>query len=155
GARLGGRDIAFDGAAHRSPEVRDPARRGLGEVLALDAAAEARRGGGIAAAARTARRTSERRCREELRTRRGHGRLGLAEGGLCGLEVLVRDVDLPLEAVEDGIVIDRPPGAAVDRVGRSALLPAFGERARLPGLLVDGRDRRIRALVIRPDRAAA
>ena len=81
--------------------------------------------------------------REKAGARLGDDRLGLAEGRLGGFQVLVRDVDLPLEPVEHRIVVDRPPRAAVDRVGRLAGSPARLPGARLPGLLVGGRHRRV------------
>src|SRR5208282_2700424 len=74
-------------------------------------------------------------------------RLSQRRGG--GLKVLVRDVDAPLQPIEDRIVVDRPPRTAADRVVRLAELPS---RLR-PRLFVLRRRRGSRALVIRSDRA--
>ena len=49
----------------------------------------------------------------------------LAVRGLGLLQGLVRDLDLPLQPVQHRVAVDRPPGAAVDRVlGSAGFQPA-------------------------------
>jgi hypothetical protein len=145
GARLGARDIALDGAADPTPEIRRPARRRGG---AERAAGEPGSAGPRAAAGATAGSLALRARIQINGRKKGGAGLGddefrLTERRFGGFQVLVRDVDLFFEIVEQRILVDRPPGAAIDRVERLADLPAC--------FLVLGRHRGARPAIIGSD----
>src|SRR5581483_2485884 len=109
-ARLGGGDVALDGAADAPPEIDAPARIGreVDRALAAGAAAAAgadrgaARGGDEARAARAAlararSRAGHRERGEKSRARFRHHRARLPVSRLGGTQILVRDVDRALE----------------------------------------------------------
>jgi hypothetical protein len=138
GARLRAGDVALDRPPDPAPQIGNPARR-PGHAERIADQARARR-------ARALRQRVEFGGREQLGAGLRDDRLGLAELGLGGLQVLVRQLDLRHQPVEHRVLEHRPPRAAVDRIGRLRPAPAFL-------LLVDRRHRRRRPPVIRPHRA--
>ena len=135
-ARLRAGNVAFDSAADLAPDVEVP-RGGARQTEFVDGVrgghgeepAAAGRGDRSGLAARPARARAggvHADGGEQSRARladHGH-RLAPARLGL--LERLVGDVDLLLEPIERGIVVDRPPGAAAGRLARLGRLPAVG-----------------------------
>src|SRR6185369_12835670 len=71
---------------------------------------------------------------------------GLTKGRFRRLEVLVGDVDLPLQIIEDRIAVDGPPRTAALPIARLARFPALR-------LLVGHGCRRLGALIVRAYRA--
>src|SRR5262249_20698177 len=137
GARLGVRDVALDEAADAAPEIEIPARRRREVVERLAAApAAAAPAGAAPAIAEAGALGREAGIDRRIITGAGGGDDGarLPERRLGRLQRLVRDIDPALEAVEQRILVHRPPGAAIDGILRLADLPAL--------LLVTGRDDR-------------
>src|SRR6266478_2452932 len=126
GARLGARHIAFDSTADLTPEVRRPARRrGVAERAAgKPGSAGARAATGATAGSRTLRARIQIKGREKAGAGLGDDPFRLLKRGFGGFEVLIGNVDLLFQIVEYGIFVDRPPGAAVDRIARLADFPA-------------------------------
>src|SRR5262249_3206771 len=152
-ARLGARDIAFEGAADLAPDIDIP-RRIADELELVDGvckrghrAPELRSIRTTARATRARPRGAHPYGREQSGTCLAGERRGLTPGGFGGLESLVRDIDLLLELIERRIAIDRPPVGAARRLARLGGLPPLG-------LLEALRIRRRGTVVIRTDRAA-
>ena len=155
GRRGLGRSLgAFDLPADLAPDVGRPARAQLqliaGHSLRAldDRPGRTDRDAAVAALLRLGARSGQVDGGEKLRLIGGDDRVRLLVGGKGGGEVLVGDLDLGLEAVEQGIVEDGPPVAAVEavrRLGRRPALRFLERRRRL--------DRR--SFVVRADQAAA
>ena len=123
GARLRAGDLALDRAADPAPEIDRPAP--ADQRTDSGRRAGRARDRGIVAEGR-----------KQLGARLGDQRFGLTEIGLVGLQRLVGDLDLGLQAVEQRIVEELPPVALGEIVARAAELPA------LDLLVLGGNDRR-------------